>query len=91
MTATPEPTVIKRNVRVCELVVGDVVSLPGTDRSGTFLGRSDHPKYPTLQAAVWRMENGEWFIDALSALQEVGDVVRADSIDHLLTALQVKS
>jgi len=37
------------------------------------------------------MENGEWFIDALSALQEVGDVVRADSIDHLLTALQVKS
>jgi len=59
--------------RVCDLVGGDVVDIGG--RTGTFIGRSDHPRYPSLALVVWRLDNGTVSFDALSYQQEVGEVV----------------
>lgn len=73
---------------VSQLKIGDVVALPGDARRGIFVGRSVHPTYVTLQAVTWRMSNGEWFIDALSPNQDIGDVVvERMSIDSLLAVL----
>jgi len=58
---------------VAELVGGDVVSSAG--RSATFIGRSDHPRYPGMQLVVWRLDDGTVSLDALDSRQVVGDVV----------------
>lgn len=60
-------------VRVRDLVGGDVVDIGG--RTGTFIGRSDHPKSPSLALVVWRLDDGRVSFDALSYQQVVGDVV----------------
>lgn len=67
------------NVTVDQLVVGDVIRLPGWEKQGTFLGRSEHPIYSTLRAVTWLMDDGTCFIDALSGAQEVGTLV--DRVD----------
>jgi hypothetical protein len=72
---------------VSQLIVGEVVALHASTRRGIFLGRRAHPRYPYLQAVTWLMDNGEWFIDALDAQQDVGEVVDHCPLDVLLARL----
>ena len=57
-----------------DLLPGDVVT--SFFGSATFVARTDHPIWPGLQLVIWRMDDGSWSLDALSAQQEVGDVER---------------
>lgn len=71
----PIALIPRGNVRVADLVGGDVVALDG--RTATFIGRSHHPKYSGLELVVWRLDDGATSLDALDVLQVVGDVVSA--------------
>lgn len=64
------------NVRVIDLLPGDVVELAG--KSAVFVARTTHPIWPTLELVIWRLERNTWSHDALSPLQVVGDCVAAD-------------
>lgn len=61
---------------VYALVPGDIVATD--DRSGTFITATQHPLWPHLQLVIWRMDDGSWSHDALSAHQDVGTVQPAD-------------
>ncbi len=74
--------------KVRNLVVGDTFVAPDGSLEGTFIGRSPHPKYTALCAVVWLMNDGTWFIDALSPDQDViGRQVGRRDIDDLLLTL----
>lgn len=66
--------------RVVDLIPGDEVTIFGGS-SAVFVARTDHPIWPNLQLVVWRLPKGhpigEWSHDALSPVQEVGDVTRS--------------
>jgi hypothetical protein len=67
------------NVRVLDLIPGDVVSLPLADLQAVFVGVVvPHPLHPTLALVIWRAGNpygarGKWYHDALSLDQIVGN------------------
>lgn len=61
---------------VAELIPGDVVD-NGLD-SATFVARTQHPLWPSLQLVVWRMADGSWSHDALHTSQDVGQARSAD-------------
>lgn len=58
---------------VSDLVPGDIVA-SGPGRA-IFVQRAPHPLYPGLVLVVWRMADGSWSHDALSACQHVGDTL----------------
>jgi hypothetical protein len=58
---------------VQELRSGDVVTL--ADQSAVFIASEPHPEYPGLRLVIWKLDDGTWSLDALSNLQEVGDVL----------------
>lgn len=60
-------------ITVKNLICGDVVEQAG--QQATFLGRSDHPRYPGLAFVVWRLSDGSVSLDALDYDQEVGELV----------------
>jgi hypothetical protein len=76
------------SARVIDLVGGDIVDIGG--RSGTFIGRSDHPIYPRLSLVVWRLDDGSVSLDALDPIQVVGEVTSGSDgwAERLQTALQ---
>lgn len=66
------------NVRVRDLVPGDIVRLPMDDLSAVFLTQCPHPIWDNVQLVIWRMGNpsvgrGNWSHDALSLDQVVGN------------------
>lgn len=68
-------------VTVRDLKGGDVVELG--DRSATFIGRSDHPKFIGLALVIWKLDDGSFSFDALAYRQEVGEVI-SSSVDWKL-------
>jgi hypothetical protein len=60
------------SVRVRDLVGGDLISLG--HGSATFIGRSEHPRYPGLALVVWVLADGRPSLDALSYDQVVGEL-----------------
>lgn len=58
---------------VAALTSGDEVALAG-GHSAVFVAQTQHPLWPHLRLVVWRLPDGTWSHDALSALQDVGDV-----------------
>lgn len=74
--------------RVDELTPGDLVI--NAAMSATFVARADHPLYPDLQLVVWKMSDGGWIHDALSARQDVGSIfgsTPAERVQRLRAAL----
>lgn len=66
-------------MRVMDLQPGDKVRI--ADQEGIFIASvSPHPLYPQLWMVIWRMIGGRiqdrWSHDALSPLQDVGEVVQ---------------
>lgn len=61
---------------VADLVPGDVVDLG--DDSATFIARTQHPIWPSMQLVVWRLADGTWSHDALRMQQDVGQARPAD-------------
>jgi hypothetical protein len=57
---------------VAELLPGDVVDLPGSDVTGTYICDTPHPTYPNLRLVVWRLSDGRWSLDALASGQYIG-------------------
>lgn len=43
----------------------------------TFIASCPHPYYPGLQLVIWRLCDGALSLDALSAIQELGECVPA--------------
>lgn len=71
--------------RIMDLQPGDVFRMPDLglgdgQKEGIFVGRLDHPLYGNLQLVLWRMADGTWHHDALSAFQE---------LDHMGEVLEV--
>jgi hypothetical protein len=79
-------------IRVCDLVGGDIVQLDLSERTATFIGRSDHPLYETLALVVWRLQDGSISLDALDYMQEVGDRIsrRHEWYTNLALALDIQ-
>lgn len=65
--------------KVKELTAGDKVELAG--HSAIFVTEGPHPLYPKLRLVVWRVDGREWSFDALSAEQEVGEVVQGETAE----------
>lgn len=63
-----------------ELVPGMKVNLAGDQ--ATFVARTTHPLWPSLQLVVWRMRDGGWSHDALDARQDVGTVVPSTAYER---------
>jgi len=59
--------------RVADLIPGDLVTQG--NMSAVFIVTCRHPLWPTLQLVIWRLDNDEWSHDALSILQEVGEII----------------
>lgn len=77
------------SARVIDLQPGDLVTLG--DRSAVFIVQAEHPLWPVLQLVVWRLDDGTASFDALSSIQEVGDVApatRAERYDRLVEAVR---
>lgn len=77
--------------RVCDLIPGDRVRMPGLDaerarggrRAGEvawalFVSRGPHPLFHDLQLVVWQLPSGRWSLDALHAAQYIGETEPAD-------------
>jgi hypothetical protein len=62
--------------RVCNLRSGDVVEQAG-ERLVFVCAHQPHPLYPALALVMWANFQGEMTLDALSPMQEVGEVVRS--------------
>lgn len=60
-------------MRVDELAPGDVIEMVG--RRACYIAQTEHPLWPHLRFVVWRMGDGWWSHDALSASQDVGRAV----------------
>lgn len=60
-------------VTVRELLPGSKVTLGG--RSAVFISSEPHPIHRGLSLVVWKLDDGTWSLDALSPLQEVGELV----------------
>jgi len=61
---------------VADLLPGDLVT--NSIESAVFIACTPHPLYSGLMFVTWRLADGSWSHDALSAAQEVGDVTPAD-------------
>lgn len=62
------------SIAVRDLEPGDVVeAFPGA--RALYVTRTPHPLHPGLELVVWRLDTGEWSLDALSADQHVGELV----------------
>jgi hypothetical protein len=61
-------------VRVIDLIPGVKILDTFTGKSHTYVAQCRHPLYRGLQLVVWRMADGSWSHDALSCVQDVGDV-----------------
>jgi hypothetical protein len=61
--------------KLMSLSPGDQVAIAGF-KECTFVGHIDpHPLYPHLWMAIWRdNKTGEWYHDALSPMQNIGEV-----------------
>lgn len=64
-------TVADQNVRVIDLLPGDLVANYGME--AVFISREPHPKYKGLALVHWRLMEGDESHDALSYEQVVGD------------------
>ena len=60
----------RETVAVAQLLPGDEIHQLGM--SAVYIAQTAHPLYPGLQLVIWRMSDGTWSHDALSAAQVVG-------------------
>lgn len=75
--------------RVIDLQPGDLVT--NGDMTAVFIARAKHPVWPVLTLVVWRLQDGTISLDALSAIQEVGEVApatRVERYDRLVDAVR---
>lgn len=42
-------------------------------QSAVFIATTPHPLYLSLKLVIWKMDDGEWSLDALSAEQYIGE------------------
>lgn len=57
--------------RITDLQAGDLLTIAGTSARFIYIGRMDHPLYPTLQLVIWWQWNRGYVLDAISAGQEL--------------------
>lgn len=79
---------------VSDLQPGDKIILSGGEIAGTFIARQAHPYYPGLMLVVWYLSDGTWSLDALLAIQEVGEPERSTDRERggrLMTAMKKKN
>lgn len=60
---------------VIELRPGDKVEDPWSRTRHTFVAQCPHPLYAGLRLVIWRLSDGTWSHDALSAQQDVGEPI----------------
>lgn len=81
--------------RVYDLQPGDLVTVPGSDLSGTFIAQTPHPSYPGgLSLVIWKMSDGTFSFDALLPNQEIGEIKPATGQERgmrLMMALKNKN
>lgn len=64
-------------VQVRSLLPGDMVTNIANNTESIFIGaQSPHPIYPRLWLVTWWLGKDQWSHDALSPMQEVGDLVQ---------------
>lgn len=56
---------------VADLTPGDLIGNAG--QAALYVTQSQHPIWPSLRLVIWRLSDGTWSFDALSADQEVGE------------------
>ena len=59
---------------VADLQPGDLVLLQGVPLTGVFVATAPHPVYSGLLLVVWKLSDGTWSFDALSAAQYIGEI-----------------
>jgi hypothetical protein len=71
--------------RVEDLMPGERITLPGPfeGMSSTFVARTQHPLWPSLQLVIWKMDDGTWSLDALDARQEIGDTAPSTEVERM--------
>lgn len=69
-------------VKVEDLIPGQIVTAFG-DVSATYVAQAEHPIWPTHRLVIWRMADGSWYHDALSAGQVVGDAAPSSADERL--------
>lgn len=52
------------------------------DTSAIFVAQTEHPIWPHLRLVIWKMSDGSWSHDALSAGQDVGEPVPTSTLDR---------
>jgi hypothetical protein len=78
-------------IRVAELIPGQRVTLTGLfgGRAATFVARTEHPIWPSLQLVIWWLHDGAWSHDALHAQQDLGVDPEPSTADERLTNLRI--
>lgn len=68
------------------LIPGDEVKLSG--RTAVFIGLGLYPGSATLRTVVWKLDTGEFSVDALRHDQEVGEIISTgNNRERLLLSL----
>lgn len=60
-------------MRIIDLTPGMRICDP-RGGSHTFMAQCLHPLYRGMQLVIWRLADGTWSHDALSPIQEIGEV-----------------
>lgn len=79
-------------MRVIDLRPGDVVT-EGNSKATIIMIAERHPIYPSMCLVIWRLDNGTVSFDALSPLQELGELVPVTADErnsNLLEALGIQ-